>query len=74
MNIIVQFLGPIAQEEQTFDVNDLSELKLKLSQIENLQDWLPNLAVAVNDIIIKDLDFKFTEGDKVSLLPPVCGG
>jgi molybdopterin synthase sulfur carrier subunit len=74
MKITVQFLGPIARNTQTFDVNNLKELNLKLREDESIKEWLPKLAVAVNDKIIKDLNFTFSDGDKVSLLPPVCGG
>jgi molybdopterin synthase sulfur carrier subunit len=72
--ITVKFLGPIAQEDKTFDVNNLDELSLKLQEDENLKEWLPKLAIAVNDKIIKDKDYQFEDGDIISLLPPVCGG
>jgi molybdopterin synthase sulfur carrier subunit len=39
-----------------------------------MAEWLKNSAVAVNDTLVSSLDVKLKDGDKVSLLPPVCGG
>jgi len=41
---------------------------------ENLKQWLSSCAVAVNDKIVDSLDVELKSGDKVMLLPPVCGG
>ncbi|MCF6173976.1 MAG: MoaD/ThiS family protein [Campylobacteraceae bacterium] len=70
----IEFLGPIDKEAQELDINNLSELKEIFSKDEKLQEWLGICAVAVNDVIVKSLDFKIKQSDKISLLPPVCGG
>jgi len=71
----VEFLGPIGLPPKEFDVSSLSQLsqalKLELPQIEK---WLENCAVAVNDKMVSDRDTALKSGDKVTLLPPVCGG
>jgi molybdopterin synthase sulfur carrier subunit len=41
---------------------------------EGLEKWLENSAVAINDVLVKDKTVALNDGDKVSLLPPVCGG
>jgi len=70
----VEFLGPINKEPIELNVKSLEELSAILSQDESLTKWLSNCAVAVNDKIVKELDTKLEDGDKISLLPPVCGG
>ncbi len=70
----VEFLGPISREPLEVDIKNLSELKEILQKDESLSEWLESLAVAVNDEIVSSLDVELKEGDKVSLLPPVCGG
>jgi molybdopterin synthase sulfur carrier subunit len=72
--IKVEFLGPIGLDSMEFDVNNLKELSKKLKTIDQLQEWLDICAVAVNNKIVNDIDYKFQDGDTVSLLPPVCGG
>lgn len=71
----VEFLGPLSSKEK-LDVNikSLSELKEILKDDEELQSWLPACSVAVNDKIVHELDFAVSSGDKIVLLPPVCGG
>ncbi len=71
---IVEFLGPMAREALQVDVNNLKELKELFKDDEELQKWLKICAVSVNDKIVKDLDTPLSKEDKVSLLPPVCGG
>ncbi|WP_304345109.1 MoaD/ThiS family protein, partial [Campylobacter showae] len=39
-----------------------------------LSEWLKICAVAVNDEIASSLDAPLKDGDKISILPPVCGG
>ncbi|ANV97560.1 molybdopterin synthase sulfur carrier subunit [Helicobacter enhydrae] len=73
-NVKVEFLGPIGLDSREFQVLNLQELRNALNQIAELQEWLPLSAIAVNDEIKEDLDFVFQDGDKVLLLPPVCGG
>ena len=70
----VEFLGPIQIDQREFDVKSIKELKNELYKIEGLSDWLVTCAVAVNDEIITDPNTLLKDGDKVTLLPPVCGG
>lgn len=70
----VQFLGPIARETIEIKIGSLRELSEELSKDESLREWLKHCAVAVNDTMICDIDFKLSAGDNVTLLPPVCGG
>lgn len=72
--IKVEFLGPIGIEAQYFELSNLIDLKQQLQKIEVLKEWLPLSAIAINDQIIEDLNYSFKDGDKVALLPPVCGG
>lgn len=70
----VEFLGPIGLEAREFDVENLQELRGELQKIEELSEWLKLSAVALNDEIIEDLNTPLKDGDKLVLLPPVCGG
>lgn len=70
----VQFLGPINQEELVLDISTLAELAVKLQENIQLQEWLPNCSVAVNDTITNTPDHPLKDGDVISILPPVCGG
>ncbi len=72
--VSVEFLGPIQIEKKEFDVSSVRELKDELYKIPELEDWLISCAIAVNDKIIDTLDTPLKDGDKVVLLPPVCGG
>jgi len=72
--IKVEFLGPIGLNSMEFDVSSLDELANKLKEIDGIKEWLSNSAVAVNDKIVKDRAAPLKSGDKVSILPPVCGG
>jgi molybdopterin synthase sulfur carrier subunit len=72
--IRVEFLGPIQKDSLELDIQNLSELAHVLQQDEELKDWLDNSAVAVNDTLVATLEYPLKEGDKISLLPPVCGG
>jgi molybdopterin synthase sulfur carrier subunit len=72
--IKVEFLGPIGKEPLEFDITNLNQLGNILKDDDTLQPWLENSAVAVNDMMVKDKDLELKDGDKVSLLPPVCGG
>jgi molybdopterin synthase sulfur carrier subunit len=72
--VIVEFLGPINKEPMELEVKSLKELKEVLGKDENLKKWLSSCAVAVNDKIVDSLDVELKSGDKVVLLPPVCGG
>lgn len=70
----LEFLGPIKRESIDVDINNLADLKELLKEDKELQEWLGNSAVAVNDTLVSSLDTPIKEGDKISLLPPVCGG
>ena len=72
--VTVEFLGPIGKEPKEFDISNLSELSKKLKEDETLHEWLECSAVAVNDKIVSSKEYPLQNGDKVSLLPPVCGG
>lgn len=72
--VSVEFLGPIGEEKMELDVKNLVELKEKLSKIEGLAKWLPMSALAINDVLIEDLNTSLNDGDRVIILPPVCGG
>lgn len=72
--IRVEFLGPIKKDDLEIKASNLAELKKILNKDENLKEWLEISAVAINDEIISNLDKELKNGDKVSILPPVCGG
>jgi len=72
--VAVEFLGPIGKEPIKVNVKSLKELREILNRDENLKKWLENSAVAVNDKIVSSLDVSLKDGDKVVILPPVCGG
>lgn len=72
--IKVEFLGPIGKTPLKVDVQNLQELADLLKQDNEVASWLGNCAVAVNDKLVSSRDLKLNDGDKVSLLPPVCGG
>ncbi|WP_457608105.1 MoaD/ThiS family protein [Nitratifractor sp.] len=70
----VEFLGPIGREPMEAEVSSLAELSKLLYEEEELRKWLEKCAVAVNDVMVKDPDLPLKDGDRVSILPPVCGG
>lgn len=70
----VEFLGPIKKAPLQLEINNLNELSSVLKNDETLANWLESCAVAVNDILVSSKDVSLKDGDKVSLLPPVCGG
>lgn len=72
--IKVEFLGPIGLEDIEIEAATLSEAAKELQKIEGLQKWLQNSAVAVNDALVADKNIALKNGDKISILPPVCGG
>jgi sulfur-carrier protein len=72
--IKVEFLGPIQKPSLELEINNLNELATILQEDKELSEWLSNCAVAVNDTLVSSLEFTLNDGDKVSLLPPVCGG
>jgi molybdopterin synthase sulfur carrier subunit len=70
----VEFLGPIQKDAMELDIANLQDLAVVLQKDKALAEWLQNSAVAVNDTIVSSLDIVLKDGDKISLLPPVCGG
>jgi len=72
--VTVEFLGPIGQKPLNMNASTLADVATELQKNEALKIWLESAAVAVNDVMVADLSFKLKDGDKVSLLPPVCGG
>jgi len=72
--IRVEFLGPIGKESVEIDVKSLKELSIKLKEDKEVASWLDKSAVAINDNMVNNLDIELKDGDRVSILPPVCGG
>ena len=70
----VEFLGPIGLDSMELEVVNLKELREILVQNEQVTKWLELCAVAVNDEIVSDIDTKLNDGDRICILPPVCGG
>lgn len=70
----IEFLGPINKEPMNLEISNLKELSTILKDDEQLVNWLEKCAVAVNDTLVKSKDIDLNDGDRVSLLPPVCGG
>ncbi len=72
--ITIEFLGPIGKDDMSVDITNLSQLTDILKDEADVSTWLEKSAVAVNDTLVTSKDVKLNDGDKVSLLPPVCGG
>jgi len=70
----IEFLGPILRDALELDIKNLGELATFLQDDKEMSEWLENCAVAVNDTLVNSLNVDLKDGDKVSLLPPVCGG
>lgn len=72
--VTIEFLGPIQKDKISLEAATLNDVAQYLSQDSELKTWIETCAVAVNDVMVMDLNTKLISGDKVSLLPPVCGG
>ena len=73
--IKVEFLGPMSEfQPLEIQAQTLQELKENLHNDAKIRQWLQISAIAVNDEIIEDLSYPLKKGDKVVVLPPVCGG
>ncbi len=72
--IKVEFLGPIQKPSLELEISNLNELATILQKDAEMSEWLANCAVAVNDTLVSSLEAPLKDGDKISLLPPVCGG
>jgi len=70
----VEFLGPIDKKPIEVKANNLLELSSELKRDKKIKEWLKTCAVAVNDELVADLNKELKDGDRVVLLPPVCGG
>lgn len=70
----IEFLGPIGKEPILLDAKNLNDVAKELSKDDNVSLWLEKSAVAVNDMLVNSLDIELKEGDRISILPPVCGG
>ena len=70
----VEFLGPIGKAPVEIEAKTLADVAEKLKADGALREWLPKCAVALNDTMVSDLNTPLKDGDKISILPPVCGG
>ena len=70
----VEFLGPINKNAMEVEIANLNELSTILKNDEQVSTWLETCAVAINDTLISSKDVALNDGDRISLLPPVCGG
>ncbi len=70
----IEFLGPINKEPIVAEITHLSELKTLFSDDPALKEWLACSAIAVNDKLVTNLNLCVSKNDKITLLPPVCGG
>jgi len=72
--IKVEFLGPIGKAPIEMEAATLADVSEKLKEDAVLNDWLNKCAVALNDTMVNDLSTPLKAGDRISILPPVCGG
>ena len=72
--IKVEFLGPIQKPTLELEIQNLNELAAILQADAEVSEWLDSCAVALNDTLVSSLEAPLKDGDKISLLPPVCGG
>lgn len=72
--VTVEFLGPMARPSMQLHAQTLKEVAQVLNEDTTLKAWLESAAVAINDTLVSDINTKLQSGDKISLLPPVCGG
>ncbi len=70
----VEFLGPISKDPLEIEATTLRAVSAQLKEDEVISEWLSKCAVALNDTMVNDLDTPLKDGDKISILPPVCGG
>ena len=72
--VTIEFLGPIQKENITLEASTLNDVAAHLNTDVELKTWLETCAVAINDTMVMDLNTELKNGDRISLLPPVCGG
>ncbi|WP_309499572.1 MoaD/ThiS family protein [Sulfurovum sp.] len=70
----VEFLGPIGKAPMEIEATTLADVSAQLKEVAGLSEWLGKCAVALNDTMVNDLNIELKDGDRVSILPPVCGG
>ena len=70
----VEFLGPIGKEAVEMEASTLADVSAQLKEDTSLIKWLDKCAVALNDTMVNDLTTVLKDGDRISILPPVCGG
>ncbi len=70
----VEFLGPINKDSMNLEITNLNDLSEILKDDVDVSTWLKTCAVAINDTLVSSRDVVLKDGDRVSLLPPVCGG
>ena len=70
----IEFLGPINKDSMNLEIDNLAQLSEILKNDKEISSWLETCAVAINDTLICSKDVDLKDGDKISLLPPVCGG
>jgi molybdopterin synthase sulfur carrier subunit len=70
----VEFLGPIDKADMNLDISNLLQLSEILKNDKDVSSWLESCAVAINDTLVNSKDIELKDGDRISLLPPVCGG
>jgi molybdopterin synthase sulfur carrier subunit len=72
--VTVEFLGPIGKSPVEMEASTLADVAAKLKENADVAEWLTKCAVALNDTMVNDLNTPLKDGDKISILPPVCGG
>jgi len=72
--IKVELLGPIGKAAMEMEASTLAEVSAQLKEDSSLTQWLDKCAVALNDTMVNDLATELKDGDRISILPPVCGG
>ena len=70
----VEFLGPIGKAAMEMEASTLADVSAQLKEDASLIQWLDKCAVALNDMMVNDLTTALKDGDRISILPPVCGG
>jgi len=70
----VEFLGPIGKAPVEMEAATLADVSTQLKEDASLIQWLDKCAVALNDTMVNDLTTILKDGDRISILPPVCGG
>ncbi len=70
----VEFLGPIGKAPVEMEAVTLADVSTQLKEDASLIKWLDKCAVALNDTMVNDLTTVLKDGDRISILPPVCGG